>query len=294
MATGNQTSGSLQESLPKLIASARQVREFVGVMPNLVDRQRLGANTGENWNEIDLSQLTAQNLAEDQMNDNVQRTEDTLLAIKPTITGITTILTDVTQGRLSSNVLGQMGTLAQNAIQRKKDEDGLNVFAGAGTTLAGTGTSLSLGHISAAAVRITSNATEMGNAEAVVVHHGFPLKDIEDELRGGVGTNPIMPGITADTIANRFRGTVTGAQVFEDGNIAINSTPDARGGVFARGTGGAIVLVEEANISVETLRRPEIGMGADQVFVRDFFAYGERSNGNWLFALLNDATAPTS
>ena len=42
MAVGNSTTGSLADSLPTIIASARNVREQEGAMPQLVDKVTLG------------------------------------------------------------------------------------------------------------------------------------------------------------------------------------------------------------------------------------------------------------
>ena len=64
MAIGTTITDSLQDSIPTMIASARIVREFAGVMPNLVDRQRLDENTGTVWNEVAMSKLSAQAVTE--------------------------------------------------------------------------------------------------------------------------------------------------------------------------------------------------------------------------------------
>ena len=46
MAAGDTTTQSLADSLPTVIAAARQVREQEGVVPNLVDKVTLGEGTG--------------------------------------------------------------------------------------------------------------------------------------------------------------------------------------------------------------------------------------------------------
>ena len=52
MATGNTTTGSLTDSLPDVISSARIVREQEGDMPQLVEKQTLGEGIGLSWNEV--------------------------------------------------------------------------------------------------------------------------------------------------------------------------------------------------------------------------------------------------
>ena len=123
MAVGNTITDSLADSIPTMIASARIVREFAGVMPNLVDRQRLDENTGTVWNEVSMAKLSAQAVTENTELDNPQQMEDTLFSITPTVIGVHTVITDRVALRISANAYAQTGSLAQNAIERKKDQD---------------------------------------------------------------------------------------------------------------------------------------------------------------------------
>ena len=305
MAVGNTITDSLADSIPTMIASARIVREFAGVMPNLVDRQRLDENTGTVWNEVSMAKLTAQAVTESTELDNPQQMSDTLLSITPTVIGVHTVITDRVALRISSIAYAQTGSLAQNAIERKKDVDGITAIDGA-TTVLGSDATLTSGVISAGAYQITSNTTEPAPASAPInaVHHGFCLKDIDDELIGpgviGFGASagsahtagaPLTSGIAAEAFQNRYRGTIGGARVFEDGNIPIVATTLAKGGVFSQ---MALILVEGRSPYVETKRLPELGGGATAIYHYDEYAYGERSSGNWLYEIQADAPAPTS
>ena len=291
MASGKTTTGALSDSLPVVIDSARIVREFPGVMTKSVDRVKLPEGTGLAWNEISLAQIEAQAVTETTTFDNPQLLSDTLLTITPTVTGITTVITDRTMQRISKNVVSQIGKLAQNAIERKKDEDGIATLDGATTSLCGTATTLTSGHIAAAANRIVGNVTEPATSALMTVLHPYQLKDIQDEVVAGIGTYAVPQGLTDDYFRKGFSGTLYNTNVMEDGNIPINSTPDAKGGVFAR---EAIILVQGHDLRTETKRLPEYGGGADQLFIYDEYAYGERSAGNWLFEIMSDATVPTS
>lgn len=291
MASGYTTTDALADSLPTVISSARQVREFEGVMPQLVDKVTLGEGIGLSWNEVTLAQLTAQTITETTELDNPQQMSDTMLTITPTVIGIETLLTDRVAARISKNAFAKTGGLVQNAIQRKKDEDGLTMLDGATTALCGAGSTLTSGHIAAGAYRITSNATEPGMKPIRCVLHGYQLKDIYDELVAGVGTYVVNEGPTARVFQSGFTLPIAGAEVYEDGNITISSsTDDAKGGVFAK---EAIVLVQGRAPRVETERK-QIGGGATAFFHYDEYAYGERSAGNWLYEICSDATAPTS
>jgi len=83
MAAGNTTTGSLTDSLDEVRSSARIVREFEGVMPQLCDKQTLGEGIGLSWNEVSYAALTAQAITETTVLDNPQQIADTLLTITP-------------------------------------------------------------------------------------------------------------------------------------------------------------------------------------------------------------------
>jgi len=294
MAAGDTITQSLADSLDTVVASARQVREYEGVMPNLVDKVTLSEGTGTSWREISMAALSAQNITETTTLDNPQQMSDTVFSITPTVTGIQTLVTDRVASRINSTSYAQLGSLAQQAIQRKKDEDGLTVLDGATTSLSGAGTTLASGVIAAAAYRISSNATEPGNPPYRCVLHGFQIKDLYDELTAHIGTaaaGETSAGLTARVFEEGFRGKIAGVEVYEDGNITIDGSDDAKGGVFAQ---EAIVMVQGRAPRTATVRREDIGGGATVVYLYDEYAYGERSSGNWLFEVYSDATAPTS
>lgn len=282
--------GSLADSKQLIIDSARIVREYEGVWSRTCDVQRLDENTGLSWEEISLAQLTAQAIQETTILENPQSITDTLFQVTPTMTGINVVVTDRVYRRMPKSVLAKMGALAQNAIDRKKDEDYLATFATATNTLSGTGTTLNSGVIDAAVSRITSNVVEPAMGTIVTVLHGYQIKDIQDEIKAGVGTYTIPSGITEDVFRRGFQGTVGGSNLYVDGNISINATPDARGAVHAR---EAIVMVQGRPTRSTSRRREEIGGGADEMFIYDEYALGERSTGNWLYGVLSDATVPS-
>ena len=305
MAVGNTITDSLADSVPTMIAAARIVREFAGVMPNLVDRQRLDENTGAVWNEVSMAKLSAQAVTENTELDNPQQMSDTLLSITPTVIGVHTIITDRVAMRISANAYAQTGSLAQNAIERKKDADGLTAIDGATTALGSSSAGLDTSDISSAAYQITSNTTEPAPATAPInaVFHGFQLADIDNQLTtpgisvvsSGTITEaqagaPLTVGIASEAFQNRYRGNIAGARLYEDGNLTISSTPSAKGGVFSQ---MALVLVEGRSPYVETKRMPELGGGATALFHYDEYAYGERSSGNWLYEVISDAVAPS-
>jgi len=292
MATGWTTTGSLADSLDDVRSSARIVREYEGVMPQLVDKATLGEGIGLSWQEITYAALTAQAVTETTDLDNPQQLADSLLTITPSVVGIETFLTDRVQARISKIGFAKIGTLGQNAIQRKKDEDGLALFAsGATTAEPGAGVTLTSSYIAAAKANISSNTTEPGVPPYRCVLHGFQIKDLYDELVAGVGTYVVSDGLTARVFSEGFKLPVAGCEIYEDGNISIITGDDARGGVFAQ---DAIVLVQGRAPRIVSVRNEKRGGGGDHVYHYDEYAYGERNNPYWLYRMTSDSTAPTS
>ncbi len=205
--------------------------------------------------------------------------------------GIHTVITDRVARRIEPKGFAKLGGLAMNAIQRKKDEDGLAVLDTATTSLCGAGNTLASGYIRAATTRISSNATEPGYPPFRCVLHGYQIKDLEDEFTAPIGTYPVTEGDTARVFREGWRGNIASAGIFEDGNITIDSSDDAKGGVFSK---DAIILVQGFEPRTETKRMPELGGGANALYIYEEYIYGERSTGNWMYEIYSDATSPTS
>ena len=288
---GNTTTGSLADSLPMVIASARIVREYEGVMPQLVDKVTLGEGVGLSWNEVKYDQITAQAITETTELDNPQQLSDSLFTVTPTVVGIETVITDRVAARITKNGYAKLGSLAQNAMQRKKDEDGLTMLDGFSTTNPGAGSTLTSGHIAAAmAVVQNGGGTEPSKPPYRCVLHPYQIRDIEDEIVAGVGTYPVGEGLTARVFTEGFRGMIAGAQLYPDGNISIDSDDDAKGGVFAQ---DAIVMVQGRSPRMAAVRAENVGGGATKVYHYDEYAFGERQDA-WGYEIYSDASTPTS
>ena len=287
MAAGNTTTGALADSLDTIAAAARSRRQFDGVMPQLVDRVELDANTGTAWKEVVLANLNPQAVTESTVMDNPQQYDDSAITITPEMVQIQTFITDKTGRNLSSKVLAKMGAMPGEAMMRKKDQDGL-AAADASTQLGAAGSPVQTGDVASARYRITSNATEPGPMPISGVFHGFCIKDFYDELGGGTGTYPVTDGTTATVFQSGFNLPIANVSIHEDGNISIDGNNDAKNFVFSK---MGWVLVEGQKIRTEVRREPHIGGGGDSLFLTDEYAYGLRSS-NWTFEIIGDATAP--
>lgn len=289
MATGDNTTLVLADSLDDISASARSRRMYEGVVTQLVDNVTLSSNSGSAWKELLYENLTASAIDETTLNENFQRYDDSALSITPQMVQITTFVTDKAKRNLSSMGLAQMGALAGNAMMRKKDDDGITALDTSTTQLGAAGTPISIGDVASARYNITSNTTERGGLTGIsFVGHGFVIKDFFDELTAGIGTYPVPDGSTAQVFSAGFSLPIAGVAIFEDGNIPITGT-DAKSFVFAK---EAWVLVSGMTIKTEVERMPRRGGGGEAVTLTDEFAYGQRSAGNWSYEIISDATAP--
>jgi hypothetical protein len=281
----------LDNSLATVIASARVTREQEGDMPALVERRQLKKGTGDTWHEVSYAKLTAMAVNETTENDNIQQVSDTDFAIKPTMVQIATMLTDKVGRNITKNGLREIGRLGQNAMQRKKNIDGLTAIDSTGSsTLGSAGAAMTYGLVAAAVTNITGNTTEPGHQPIRFVAHPFCMKDIYDQFTAPVGTYDISEGASFRVFREGFRGMINSAQAFENGDFTIDSEVDVKNGVFAR---EGIVMVEEMSPRMETERMPRIGGGSTVVTHTDSYAFGIRQN-QWVHEIVADATAPTS
>lgn len=291
MAVGQTITGSLTDSLPTIIAAARIVAEYEGVMQRLAERHTLDEGTGLTWHEVSFAKLTGQDITETTELENPQQLSDTDFSITPTVIAIHTVVTDRVRARISKNALAQIGKLAQNAIERRKNEDGHTLVDSAtahGTP--GSGQPVEVEDIqSAVTVTRFGGGNEPSNPPHYVVLHPYGIYDLTRELTP-IGSIEISEGMSARVFKEGFMGNINGAQVFEDSLISIDSTPDAKGGAFAK---MGVVLVQGRARRPVTIRNEKYGGGADEMLIYDEFAYGERSSGNWVRELAHDATAPT-
>lgn len=85
------TTQDLANSLPIMVAAARSVREYAGVMPQTAEVHTLDANSGQDWKEVTLAQLTAQAVQETTDLQNPQAYSDTNQTIEPTLIGLPTL-----------------------------------------------------------------------------------------------------------------------------------------------------------------------------------------------------------
>ena len=295
MPVGETITGSLTDALPSIVADARIVKEFEGTWRRTCDVKKQTPNTGLSWTEFALNQLSRQNITETTDNRNFQQLSGTLQAIEPTMSQIVIKITDRTYRKIASVVENKFGSLGGNAMNRGEDEDYLALFTTFATTNSpGSGNPMSFGYVSSAKTNITSNVTEPSMAEVFTVLHGRQIKDIQDEVLAGVGTYTVPEGMTEQAFRKGFSGTVAGSNLFEDGNITVDATPNADGATHSR---EGVIAAIGMDIKTETDRDIYFGGGADVISMVSESAFAERKSGTtqvWAYLHKSDATAPTS
>ncbi len=179
-------------------------------------------------------------------------------------------------------------------MEYKRDYDLLLQLDDATTTLGAT-SALTMGEIAAARALLSGNAVSAGGPAPgpyAVVHHPFTLLDLVDVV------TPILPTATyfnvigspiADEILRNYTiGRLFGMPIIEDGNIPIASNI-AKGGVFATGEGGAIILATADEWSVEPER--DASLRATELNIVGEYGVGEYLAG-WMVTLCHDAATP--
>ena len=281
MASGDTFVTSVDAGLPTMVAAARRRNQFpTDVMQRVVDRQSLPPGTGTSYREFLAENLTAQNYGETDDIENPQEITGSILSATPQLVAIMTFIGDRVPLRLDRKAFAQFGELGQEAMERKGDTDGHAMFASATTTVGATATTLSYSNADWAVQRIRSDATEPGKEPIAIVLHGYGIHDIRNELIAGVSTYPVPNGYSEEVFKNGFRGSINGANVYHDGLIAVDSTPDARGGVFAK---RGILMVVGKPPWTATQNMPGKGYGGKRVWLKSEYVFAERSSGNWLY-----------
>lgn len=290
MPSGATTRDSLADSVDDVVASARIASEHVGVMKGLVETEDLEPGT-QTWKESTLAPLTAGNVGETtEENTNYQQLTDSAFSITPTLIQIVTLITALVARQLNRKAFAKTGVLAGNAIGKKQNSDLLTSLDGATTSLGGTATTVSYSVPASAVARIRGNVTEPADGDVFYVDHPYAFRDLYAEATAPFGTYDVS-GMAAQTFQKGFKNfAINTAKCYEDGNIVIDSTPDAKGGIFAR---KALVLVQDLNLRRDVEWKPRVRGGSNIVTLTMGYGIGERSAGNWLYEYMHDATVPT-
>jgi hypothetical protein len=288
--------GSLGDTIPTIIEEARFTEQYKEVLSNLCWRITKGVKRGSTVNLPYWGVVTANALTEGIDMVNPQTMEDTNVKFTPTEVGVQILITKNTVEDDQEDVIRAAGRILGDAMVSKREQDLAGQLDDATNSMGGAGTVSTLGHYAAAWADLSGVSLANGGPAPkpyVAVHHPFVLLDMVDvftpTLPASGALSAVGSGIAEEVLRNYTVGRVFGMNVYESANISIDSADDAKGGVFAAGRGGALVLATAREWEVED--EYDASLRATELNIVGRYAVGEYLPG-WIVELYNDASAP--
>ncbi|KKN71824.1 hypothetical protein LCGC14_0416780 [marine sediment metagenome] len=287
----------LADTVPTVLEKARFTQRFKAVMASLCWNIRKELHDGKNVNVPYFGTVVASSLTEGVDMADSEDMEDTLVTITPAEVGCKIILTDKLVRDNNEDIKGAAGRILGEAMEYKRDVDLLGQLDDATTSLGSTSTTGTMGAIAAARALLSGNAVSAGGPAPMpyaFVHHPFALLDLVDVL------TPVqtlswypqatqVPSLADEVLRNYTMGKLFGMPVIEDGNLDISTSSSGKGGVFATGEGGALILATADEWSIEPER--DASLRATELNVVGEYGVGEYLAG-WMVEILWDATTP--
>ena len=290
------TTGELGDTIPTIIEEAQFTAQFKAVMRPLC--WNIPKGKGTTVNVPYFGEATSRQLTEGVDMANDEKMNDTNVQITPYEAGLKIILTDVVIEDDNEALIRAAGVVLGDAYEKKRDTDLLARLDNATNSLAGAGTTLTMGHIAAARALLGGNATSSGGPAPtpyVTVIHPFQELDIVDVLTPLVpvasttAAAGAMGGMAEDVLRNYSIGRLFGGPVINDGNLIADTADDIKGGMFAAGNRGGIIYVSAREPMVKPTRDESL-RGWELVYVGRY-GVGNYLNG-WTVELYTDAATP--
>lgn len=289
----------LADTIPVVISEARFTEQFKEVLSKLCWKITKEIHKGSTVNLPYFGTVVANSLSEGVDMVSPQAMQDTNVKFTPSEVGAQLQLTDKLVRDNQEDVIRAAGRILGDAMVTKRESDLAGQLDDATNSMGGADTTATLGHLAAAWADLSGVSYANGGPAPkpyVAVHHPFVLLDLVDVFVPTAPNQIILPlnasgqGVAEDVLKNYMIGKVLGMEVFETGNISIDSSSDAKGGVFARGKGGGLVLVTAKEWDI----RPDYdaSLRSTELNVVGEYAVGEYLAG-WIVELYNDATSPS-
>lgn len=248
---------ALDSSLNTIYSEFLLLRDEKGVCRKCATHHSLKAHQGASKNILNYGRLAAYNLSDGVDMVQAQSLSDSNTAVTPSEVGVQLILPKTTLRRVADpELLRRSGRLMNNAYDLKEDSDGTAQFTSFVPLVGGAGTVIGVGHIFAAAARV-SIGNDRANPEPydedvfgilhplmlnVIAGRLVPLTDVpqgSNVYTGLAAGATVGPGRTSmsDEILRRgpkAAGMLSGVEMYRDANIAVDSSDDCSGAVFAR------------------------------------------------------------
>ena len=292
MATGislSSTSG-LTNGQRIVIASAKEAFEPAAPDPDLIENERIPTGSKQ-WDISTYARLTeAQALTEGVDLSSVQQLATNTLQLTPAEHGILVTLSNrLIRRQGDSSVVTVAGRQIGSSLRRRMAKDVIALYDGFSKSIVGTTAAMDITHFrGAVAYLLTDNNTSFGPAP-MPLHAALHIEQISDIISdlSDPGTSTGRDGYSAELMQRWWRGSdrLYGIPIFHSGNIQKDSTPDAKGAIFASGA-LYMVVANDADVTEEddnSLRAREYGIFQE-------WAEGERADPHGV-EVFSDATA---
>lgn len=293
------TIAELQDTVDTIHEKALMTSRFTAIMAPLCWQIRKGKGHST-VNVPYFGTISANTLTEgvDLITDKIMA--DTNVPITLYEKGAKIILTDVALEDDREQLESIAGKLLGQANEKLRDEDLLGQLDDATSTVGASGSTVTMGFLAAGKAILSGNAEASGGPAPtpyVCVLHPYQTLDLVDVITpvgptfesASFGYNSPNTSFADSALRTGMIGQLFGMAMYEDGNIAIDTTPDAKGGIFSPGQEGSIILATARDWQVEAER--DNSLRGFELTCVGRYGVGEYLAG-WMITVQSDAATP--
>ena len=271
-------------------------------MQQRVSRVRLGKGQGLTYNQPTWSAVSVIDLTQGVDLSQAQSVTDSNFAVTVAEIGGQVFFSDLTAMALKEDVMRFFGRALANAYKNAIDTDLTEDMDSFTTSLGGAGSAMIIGRLLASANRLNASSRPTEGKLSTVIHQ-FQYHPMAEDLAAltagawykSTGTPAVerfsgssVDGLTRNVIEDYWVGRLAGVDVYTDRNIAVDTSDDAKGGMFAS---EAIVSVTYDEPSTRTERDESLrGVEVNYVGIHGSGVY----EGAWGYEMYTDASTPST
>jgi hypothetical protein len=282
------TTGNLENAQRIIIAAARFTEEHNAPALALIESFTLGKGN----KQVTVPKVGQMSMSDLQDGVDIVDEEDigmTTVDLTASEVGAKVILTDKLVRQSAANVMSIVGRQLGDGMARKKDTDVHSLYSGlnGGTTFGTAGTTFSLANVAGAITRAKANKF---GSQVYILQHPNAVYDIASTAVTASATYPVPAGWSADLLGNFFSGLrpLNGVPIFEDGNLAVDSSDDAIG-VIADKSAMAVLK----SVDTRTERQRDASLRATELVMTADYGVFELDDSRGA-AMTYDASAPST
>tara|TARA_R100000306_G_C4371089_1_gene140001 strand:+ start:462 stop:1331 length:870 start_codon:yes stop_codon:yes gene_type:complete len=282
------TTGNLENAQRIIIAAARFTEEHNAPALALIESFTLGKGN----KQVTVPKVGQMTMSDLQDGVDIVDEEDigmTTVDLTASEVGAKVILTDKLVRQSAANVMSIVGRQLGDGMARKKDTDVHSLYSGlnGGTTFGTAGTTFSLANVAGAITRAKANKF---GSQVYILQHPNAVYDIASTAVTASATYPVPAGWSADLLGNFFSGLrpLNGVPIFEDGNLAVDSSDDAIG-VIADKSAMAVLK----SVDTRTERQRDASLRATELVMTADYGVFELDDSRGA-AMTYDASAPST